>query len=304
MISERSVITGCSRQLVRAPVRKRRRAVEHDPGPHDVAADLVVADHAGRIRDRARIRQALARRVEHARAGRATPSSSSARARCVIRRSAATESQSPAARPAPGASAGRTPSRFIPLLIFTKTSSGRSSCRVLEHPHLVGVVDDDREPARGDLRQLVRAEETLEQQDALRCSAPRAARSAWSSSSSARPSASASAGSTRVEPVTVGVRLDDREHLRLRRASRAPARDSREARRGSPGRRSDGPWRAIRLSTRSVEGHAAHASGGRARSASINRGIKRGLRAVHNNYTQTLRRLPACAQRRLGHRRR
>ena len=56
----------------------------------------------------------------------------------------------------------------MPVLTLTNTSSGRSRCAVLEHPHLLGVVDDDREAARGDLGQLVGGEESLEQQDAPR----------------------------------------------------------------------------------------------------------------------------------------
>jgi hypothetical protein len=33
-------------------VRERRGAVEHDSGPDEIAADLAVADHARRIRER------------------------------------------------------------------------------------------------------------------------------------------------------------------------------------------------------------------------------------------------------------
>ena len=56
----------------------------------------------------------------------------------------------------------------MPVLTLTNTSSGRASTAALEHPHLLDIVHDDREPALRDLRQLGFREKALEQQDAPR----------------------------------------------------------------------------------------------------------------------------------------
>jgi hypothetical protein len=89
--------------------------------------------------------------------------------------------------------------------------------RALEHPHLLGVVDDDRKPVAGNLRQLVLAEESLEQQDPALVMR----RSQRDGVVALEQRKAVGIGERRHdagEPVTVGVRLDHREHLRLRRA--------------------------------------------------------------------------------------
>ena len=72
-----------------------------------------------------------------------------------------------------GTSAARKPSRFIPTLILTNTSSGRVKVRMLEQAHLFGVVNDDAQSLGRDVRQLGGGEESFEQQNAasvVRCS--------------------------------------------------------------------------------------------------------------------------------------
>ncbi len=212
-------------------VRKRRRAVQHDPGTHDVAADFA---RSARSPAELAIERGYGSPL-HAASNAATcslmPSSSSARARCVMRRSAATESQCVRRSTSAGTSPARTPSRFIPVLILRNTSIGRSRCALLEHRHLIGVMDDRREPLGCEFGQLVGREKPLEQQDP-----PRVVRSAQRERGVELDDRESVGVRERREyareAVAVGVGLDHREHLRLRRARRAPARDSRAARRG------------------------------------------------------------------------
>ena len=162
---------------VRRVVRKRRRTVEHDAGTNDIRRRLRVADDAGRVGHRARIRQTAAGALER-RSCSAMPSSSSARAKCVISRSAATLRRT---RQALGTlsrtSSGAKPRRFMPVLTLTKTSSGRGRRRRLQHAHLLVVVHDDGEAALRDLRQLARARRSLRAAGCGACSDARAARS-------------------------------------------------------------------------------------------------------------------------------
>ena len=115
---------------------------------------------------------------------------------------------------------------------------------MLEHPHLVLVVDDNGEAARGDLRQLVGLEEALEQQDApdvvLGAQRDRRVELDQRESVGLRERRKHAQ-----QAVSVGVRLDDRDELRVRRQLARAREVAREAREGSLARRSDGPLRAI-----------------------------------------------------------
>ena len=184
------------------------------PGPHDVAADLGVAE---RRRPNWRASADTAGRgtpPSNTASGSASPSSSSARAKCVIRRSAATDSQRVEALDGAHDVGRRDPEAVHAGVDLDEHLERSPEPRELEHPHLLLAVHDDRRAGARRSRAARRARRTPRAAGSGACSAARAAATAASSSSSASPSASASAGQQRAQTVPVGVGLDDREHLR------------------------------------------------------------------------------------------
>ena len=159
------------------------------------------------------------------------PSSSSARAKCIISRSAATDGDDDSRWQTPATSAGRKPSRFMPVLTLTNTSSGRDSADLFEHPHLLDVMHDRGEPSQRELGQFAFGEEALEHQDAPRV--PALAQFDRDVRLDQRePVGVLERRQDAQQAVPVGVGLDDREHLRARRLARGRVRGSPAARRG------------------------------------------------------------------------
>ena len=212
---------------------ERRRAVQHDARAHDVAADLVVADARRGIGDASADTAGRGTRSSKTRQRlRQSPSSSSARARCVIRRSAATDGAcvEPLADVA-RRRAARKPSRFMPVLTLTNTSSGRAG------PRFSSIATARRRARRwralrGDLVQFARLEEAFEQQDAARVARRRASSTRGVELDQREPVGVVERRQHALESVPVGIGLDDRQHLRARRVGADAREIGRAARRG------------------------------------------------------------------------
>jgi hypothetical protein len=135
---------------------------------------------------------------------------------------------------------------------------------MLEHRYLLVVVDDNRKAPRGDLRQLRGVEEAFEQQDASHI-ALGAQRDCRVELDQCEPIGFRECGKHAQQTVPVGIRLDDRQELRVRR-ERACAGDV-AAKRGKAHLRIDrtSHLQAIRDVETDRESHPARRAGGRAR---------------------------------------
>ena len=152
---------GLQANRLRGLRRKRRRTVEHDAGPHDVAANLRISDHTCRIGDRARIRQSLARRFECIERFLEAVVVFGAREmrHQTQRRDARAPRQSLA--DARDVADGKTKPVHAGVDLdedLQRTCERRS----LEHRHLVRMMDDDREPALRNFRKLALLKKTFQ----------------------------------------------------------------------------------------------------------------------------------------------
>ena len=197
-------------------VRKRRGAVQHDAGTHDVPADFAEAHDSRRIRDRAWIGKSFACCVEDR--GLFLEPVLFVRAR-EMRHEAQSCDGIALREPLDQRShLARTHDQPVHPRVDLQENLDRTlEMRTLEHRHLFRMMDDRREAPGREFGKLVRREESLEQQDparVVRCAQ-------FKRGIELADGKTVGVGERRQhahEAVPVGVGLDHREDLRPGRA--------------------------------------------------------------------------------------
>ena len=229
MICERSVITGCTPIISAVSYGNGVAPYSMIPGRTMSPPTSREANDAGRIGNRARIRKSLARRVERGDllleavllVGAREMRHEAQRRDRIAMREALHQRRHLGGAHAQAVHSGVDLQEHLDRPL---------EMRLFEHRHLIGMMNDRREAPGREFGQLVGGEKPFEQQDP-----PRVVRSAQLEGGVELDDRKAIRVRERREyaheAVAVGVGLDHREHLRLRRARRGPARDLRAARR-------------------------------------------------------------------------